>query len=108
MHYMGKIIFLFSTSTRKKLLNARLNLIGQFAIDYFVLVYKTGYIIGSAIISMSAVTAALYIFFKLRERWMDAWYKRLGCAMLMALAVCGKYLLEFSFSFFLYMYTKFT
>lgn len=62
---------------------------GQFAIEYFILVYKTGYIIGAAIISMSAVTAALYIFFKLRERWMNAWYKRLGCAMLMALAVCG-------------------
>lgn len=77
------------TSTRKKLLNPRFNLIGQFAIDYFVLVYLTPYIIGAAIIAMSAVTAALYIFFKLRERWMDAWYKRLGCAMLMALAVCG-------------------
>ncbi|KAG2231577.1 hypothetical protein BDF21DRAFT_395626 [Thamnidium elegans] len=62
---------------------------GQFAIDYFVLVYLTPYIIGAAVIAMSAVTAALYIFFKLRERWMNVWYKRLGCAMLMALAVCG-------------------
>ncbi|CAO3643601.1 unnamed protein product [Mucor hiemalis] len=62
---------------------------GQFAIDYFVMVYKVGYIIGAAIIAMSAVTVALYIFFKLRERWMNAWYKRLGCAMLMATAVCG-------------------
>jgi hypothetical protein len=39
---------------------------------------------------MSAVTIALYIFFKLREKWMNLWYKRLGCAMLMALAACGK------------------
>lgn len=65
-------------------------MVGQFAIDYFVLVYKTGYIIGAAMIAMSAVTIALYIFFKLREKWMNLWYKRLGCAMLMALAVCGK------------------
>lgn len=80
----------------------KFKLIGQFAIDYFVMVYKVGYIIGAAIIAMSAVTVALYIFFKLRERWMNAWYKRLGCAMLMATAVCGKlffYLSFFCFTF---------
>ncbi|EIE84171.1 hypothetical protein G6F46_007171 [Rhizopus delemar] len=63
--------------------------VGQFAIDYFIIVYKTGYVIGAAIIACVAVTAALYLFFKLREKWMSLWYKRLGCAMLMAMAVCG-------------------
>ncbi|KAG0748337.1 hypothetical protein G6F62_001174 [Rhizopus arrhizus] len=63
--------------------------VGQFAIDYFIIVYKTGYVIGAAIIACVAVTAALYLFFKLREKWMNLWYKRLGCAMLMAMAVCG-------------------
>ncbi|CEP08425.1 hypothetical protein [Parasitella parasitica] len=62
---------------------------GQFAIDYFVLVYKIGYLIGAIVIACVAVTVALYIFFKLREKWMNLWYKRLGCACLMALAVCG-------------------
>ncbi|KAI8639264.1 hypothetical protein BD408DRAFT_421670 [Parasitella parasitica] len=62
---------------------------GQFAIDYFVLVYKTGYLIGAIVIACVAVTVALYIFFKLREKWIIFWYKRLGCACLMALAVCG-------------------
>ncbi|KAI8881881.1 hypothetical protein K501DRAFT_324283 [Backusella circina FSU 941] len=63
--------------------------LGQFAIDYFVLVYKKAYIVGAAIIACVAVTVALFIFFKLREKWMNQWYKRLGCAMLMAVAVCG-------------------
>ncbi|KAI7892433.1 uncharacterized protein EV154DRAFT_505134 [Mucor mucedo] len=62
---------------------------GQFAIDYFVLVYLNSYIVGAAFIAMTAVTVALYIFFKLRERWMDTWYKRFGCALIMGLAVCG-------------------
>jgi NO-binding membrane sensor protein with MHYT domain len=64
--------------------------VGQFAIDYFVLVYEPAYIIGAIIIACFAVTIALYIFFKLREKWMNQWYKRLGCACLMAFAVCGK------------------
>ncbi|KAI8987998.1 hypothetical protein BDF20DRAFT_998531 [Mycotypha africana] len=62
---------------------------GQFAIEYFVLVYSIAYLMGAIIIACAAVTIALYIFFKLRERWMNDWYKRLGCALLMALAVCG-------------------
>lgn len=64
--------------------------VGQFAIEYFVLVYEPAYIIGAIIIACFAVTIALYIFFKLREKWMNQWYKRLGCASLMAIAVCGK------------------
>ncbi|KAI9251199.1 hypothetical protein BY458DRAFT_463715 [Sporodiniella umbellata] len=63
--------------------------VGQFAIDYFIIVYKTAYVIGAAVIACVAVTVALFIFFKLRENWMNLWYKRLGCAMLMAIAVCG-------------------
>ncbi|CAO3702422.1 unnamed protein product [Rhizopus stolonifer] len=63
--------------------------LGQFAINYFIIVYKKSFVIGAIVIACVAVTAALYIFFKLRENWMNTWYKRLGCAMLMALAVCG-------------------
>lgn len=63
---------------------------GQFAIEYFVIGYKRAYVIGAIIIACIAVTIAIYIFFKLRENWTDTWYKRLGCAMLMAVAVCGK------------------
>ncbi|KAI9468932.1 MAG: hypothetical protein EXX96DRAFT_589771 [Benjaminiella poitrasii] len=62
---------------------------GQFAIDYFIVTYRIGYLLGAIVIACVAVTLALYTFFKLREKWSNLWYKRLGCAMLMALAVCG-------------------
>lgn len=65
-------------------------MIGQFAIRYFILEYDPAYVVGAIIIACAAVTIALSIFFKLREKWANQWYKRLGCAMLMAVAVTGK------------------
>jgi NO-binding membrane sensor protein with MHYT domain len=50
---------------------------------------QISYSIAASVIAISAVTAALFIFFKLREQWANQWYKRLGCAMLMAVAACG-------------------
>ncbi|KAI8879931.1 hypothetical protein K501DRAFT_192481 [Backusella circina FSU 941] len=63
--------------------------LGQFAIDFFILKNKIPYVIGAVIIAVCAVTAALFIFFKLREQWANQWYKRVGCALLMGVAVCG-------------------
>ncbi|CAO3690980.1 hypothetical protein G6F70_001958 [Rhizopus microsporus] len=63
--------------------------LGQVAVDFFILKNKTSYVVCAVIIAVCAVTAALFIFFKLREQWANQWYKRLGCAMLMGLAVCG-------------------
>lgn len=50
---------------------------------------KLSIVATAAVIAVCAVTAALFIFFKLREQWANQWYKRLGCAMLMGVAVCG-------------------
>ncbi|KAI7886254.1 hypothetical protein K492DRAFT_226012 [Lichtheimia hyalospora FSU 10163] len=63
--------------------------LGQFAIRYFILEYNPAYVVGAIIIACAAVTIALSIFFKLREKWANQWYKRLGCALLMAVAVTG-------------------
>ncbi|GAN10483.1 hypothetical protein MAM1_0360c10024 [Mucor ambiguus] len=63
--------------------------LGQVAIDFFQMRNKIAFVIGASIIAVCAVTAALFIFFKLREQWENQWYKRLGCAMLMGVAVCG-------------------
>ncbi|KAI9492635.1 hypothetical protein BDB00DRAFT_827461 [Zychaea mexicana] len=68
---------------------ALMHYIGQFAVKYFIARYKVAYVAGAVIIAIAAVTVALYIFFKLREQWANQWYKRLGCAMLMGVAVCG-------------------
>ncbi|KAI9263534.1 hypothetical protein EDC94DRAFT_560752 [Helicostylum pulchrum] len=63
--------------------------LGQVAIDFFVMRNKLPIVAAAAVIAVCAVTAALFIFFKLREQWANQWYKRLGCAMLMGVAVCG-------------------
>ncbi|ORX59813.1 hypothetical protein DM01DRAFT_1381321 [Hesseltinella vesiculosa] len=68
---------------------ATMHYIGQFAIEFFKLAYKPAYVAGAVVIACTAVTAALLIFFKLREQWANQWYKRLGCAMIMGVAVCG-------------------
>ncbi|KAI9249434.1 hypothetical protein BDA99DRAFT_523777 [Phascolomyces articulosus] len=68
---------------------AVMHYLGQFAIDFFHLTYKIEYIAGAVIIAVAAVNVALYIFFKLRENWTNQWYKRLGSALLMGIAVCG-------------------
>lgn len=65
---------------------------GQFAIDFFVLRYATAFVVAAIVIACVAVTAALFIFFKLREKWANQWYKRVACALLMAVAVCGKHM----------------
>lgn len=59
---------------------------------FFALRYSVAYIVGAALIGIGATTAALYIFFKLRSQWENQWYKRLGCSMIMGLAVCGELL----------------
>ncbi|CAO3614723.1 unnamed protein product [Cunninghamella blakesleeana] len=68
---------------------ATMHYLGQFAIQYFRLVYKPPYVIAAVVIACTAVTVALFIFFKLRERWANQWYKRLACACIMGVAVCG-------------------
>ncbi|ORZ21590.1 hypothetical protein BCR42DRAFT_407893 [Absidia repens] len=68
---------------------ATMHYLGQFAIEYFRVDYKPAYVAGAVVIACTAVTAALWIFFKLREQWMNQWYKRLGCAAIMGAAVCG-------------------
>ncbi|KAG1229513.1 hypothetical protein G6F35_002092 [Rhizopus arrhizus] len=68
---------------------ASMHYLGQLAVAYFILKNKTVYVICAIIIAICAATAALLIFFKLREQWANQWYKRLGCAMLMGVAVCG-------------------
>jgi NO-binding membrane sensor protein with MHYT domain len=59
------------------------------AIDFFTMQNRVAFVVSATVIAVCAVTTALFIFFKLREQWANQWYKRLGCAMLMGVAVCG-------------------
>jgi NO-binding membrane sensor protein with MHYT domain len=45
--------------------------------------------VGSVIIAIAATNIALILFFRLRQKWDDAFWKRAGCALLLAGAVSG-------------------
>ncbi|KAF3065405.1 Signaling protein YkoW [Trichoderma lentiforme] len=51
--------------------------------------YRLSYLIGSIIIAVLASTTALTLFFVFENTWSSAWWKRLGCAMVLAGAVSG-------------------
>lgn len=90
MHYIGIIIVCrkFQSETITELTCIE-KTIGQFAITYFHMTYKIGYVVGAIIIACCSAIVALYIFFKLREQGANQWYKRLISAMVMGIAVCG-------------------
>ncbi|KAM0255438.1 hypothetical protein ACHAQJ_005738 [Trichoderma viride] len=51
--------------------------------------YRLSYLIGSVVIAVLASTTALTLFFVFENTWSSAWWKRLGCAMVLAGAVSG-------------------
>ena len=62
---------------------------GQLSISNYSSTYKVGHVIGSVIIAIAATNVALILFFKLRQKWDDAFWKRAGCALVLAGAVSG-------------------
>ncbi|KAL1923838.1 uncharacterized protein VTP21DRAFT_8818 [Calcarisporiella thermophila] len=63
--------------------------VGQFAIAHYRIYYDVGAVVASFFIGVTALSAALVIFFYLKSRWKDLWIKRFGCALIMGVAVCG-------------------
>ncbi|KAL7916595.1 putative MHYT domain signaling protein [Trichoderma velutinum] len=51
--------------------------------------YRLSYLIGSVVIAVLASITALTLFFVFENTWSSAWWKRLGCAMVLAGAVSG-------------------
>jgi hypothetical protein len=62
---------------------------GELSIVNYTSTYNVGHVVGSVIIAIAATTIALTVFFKLREKWDDALWKRVGCAIILAAAVTG-------------------
>jgi NO-binding membrane sensor protein with MHYT domain len=48
-----------------------------------------GHIVGSVVIALVATLIALTLFFTLRQKWDDAFWKRAICAFILAGAVSG-------------------
>jgi NO-binding membrane sensor protein with MHYT domain len=63
--------------------------LGQASVTNYDCQYYVAYVVGSAIIAITAATAALGIFFVFRAAWNAAWWKRGICALILAGAVSG-------------------
>jgi NO-binding membrane sensor protein with MHYT domain len=66
------------------------------ALPSYTCTYYVGYVVGSAVVAVSFTVAALIVFFKLREKWDDSFWKRAGCALILALAVFGMHTITVS------------
>ena len=63
--------------------------LGQGGITNYQPIYDWRFVLGAAIIAVVAATVSLGIFFYFSISWANAWWKRLCCALLLALAVSG-------------------
>lgn len=62
---------------------------GQVGIENYSISYSWKYILGSAIIAVAANTAALGVFFYFTMTWTNGLWKKIGCALLLAVSVSG-------------------
>ena len=65
---------------------------GQVGIVNYSISYSWKHIVGSAIIAVAANTTALGIFFYFTMTWTNGLFKRIGCALLLAVSVSGMHL----------------
>jgi NO-binding membrane sensor protein with MHYT domain len=63
--------------------------VGNFGIDNYKLSFPAGYIVGAAAIAIVSSFGALALFYYFREKWVNSLPRRLGCATILAGAVCG-------------------
>ena len=62
---------------------------GQGGISNYEAVYDWRFVLGSAIIAVVAATLSLGVFFYFKSAWTNTWWKRMACALLLAVAVSG-------------------
>ncbi|KAK7906149.1 hypothetical protein LTR67_000875 [Exophiala xenobiotica] len=62
---------------------------GQLGIVNYNCSYRPQNVVGAAIISVVASLISLSLFFRMRDKWTDLWWKRVLCAVALALAVSG-------------------
>ncbi|KAF2223549.1 hypothetical protein BDZ85DRAFT_111070 [Elsinoe ampelina] len=55
----------------------------------YTLIYPPRFIIASCIIAIGDCIIALNLFFYFKEKWINVFWKRLACALILAVAVCG-------------------
>ncbi len=63
--------------------------LGNASISNYACEYAVANVVGSAIIAAAASTIALALFFVFRAAWKSSWWKRSGCAVVLAGGVSG-------------------
>ncbi|KIW64043.1 hypothetical protein PV04_09003 [Phialophora macrospora] len=63
--------------------------LGQYSVENYTCSYRVQNVVGAAVIAVLASFIALSIFFRLRDAWMDSWWKRVLCGVILATAVSG-------------------
>jgi NO-binding membrane sensor protein with MHYT domain len=63
--------------------------LGNASISNYRCDYRVPFVVGSVIIAAAASTVALSLFFVFKSSWTNSWWKRIGCAVVMAGAVSG-------------------
>jgi NO-binding membrane sensor protein with MHYT domain len=58
--------------------------LGNIGITNYYLAYRTRFLVASVIIAVGDCWAVLLLFYRLREKWISSWWKRLLCAALLA------------------------
>ncbi|KAG9293261.1 hypothetical protein G9A89_010632 [Geosiphon pyriformis] len=66
-----------------------LHFCAQFAIINYTVQYNPFFFAAAIIVAAVFSNAGLYIFYALRAQWQSDWYKRLGCALLLAFGITG-------------------
>ncbi|KAK4185155.1 hypothetical protein QBC35DRAFT_390119 [Podospora australis] len=63
--------------------------LGNASVSNYICAYNAAFVAGSVVIAVAASTIALALFFVFRASWSNSWWKRLGCAVVLAGAVSG-------------------
>ena len=63
--------------------------LGQTGVSNYQVEYDWKFILGAGVIAVVAATIALGVFFHFKATWTNMWWKRLSCALLLAVGVSG-------------------
>ncbi|KAK4164758.1 hypothetical protein QBC43DRAFT_317420 [Cladorrhinum sp. PSN259] len=63
--------------------------LGNASISNYRCYYNVANVAGAVVIAVTASSVALALFFVFRATWNNAWWKRIGCALVLASAVSG-------------------
>lgn len=62
---------------------------GNLGASNYTLIYTDRFILAACVIAVGDCIVALMLFFYLKQRWINVFWKRIVCAVILTIAVCG-------------------